>query len=324
MISLNLESLYSRIFNSAVVAIGVTNDKGKYLIVNPTWCELLGYNHEEALNLNVQDVTPQEDWETSIISFDYLVSEPRRSMRKQRRYKRKDGSIFWADLYASTLYDENDTVIGLLGVFVDIDKQVQAEETQRDIMDNLETLNKELSNVNTDLRRLARHDALTGLYNRRVLEEILDKESIRSRRTKRGFGVAIADIDNFKRINDTYGHECGDLVLQQLSQVFLKGIRNMDIVGRWGGEEFLFIFPETSCQGAMIVIERIRSKIEKTIIHYQGQDIYPTITIGLSYHSGDESEIKEIITEADKAMYKGKTTGKNRVICFQDICTEDY
>lgn len=322
MISLKKEDLYSRIFFSAVVAIGVTDADGKYIIVNPTWCELLGYSAEEAMQLHVNDVTPEDDWDSSLISFEYLMSCKDRNLRKKRRYKRKDGSHFWADLHVSTLYDAQDKAIGLLGVFVNIDQQVKAEETQRNLLINLESLNTELSQVNTSLRHLARHDALTGLFNRRVLEEVLEKESNRYSRTKRGYGVAIADIDNFKQVNDTHGHDCGDLVLKELSQIFLDLIRNTDTVGRWGGEEFLFIFPETSCQGAMVVIERIRKQVEKSLLMYGGREISPTITIGLSYHSGDQS-IDEIINEADKALYRGKKSGKNRVVCYQDVCTEE-
>ncbi|MDD4309133.1 MAG: sensor domain-containing diguanylate cyclase, partial [Candidatus Cloacimonetes bacterium] len=255
MKSLKLEDLYPRIFFSAVVAIGVTNSEGKYIIVNPTWCELLGYSEEEAKKLTVNDVTPIEDQDSSIVSFEFLVSEKGRSLRKKRRYQRKDGSVFWADLHVSTLYDDSGRVLGLLGVFVNIDKQVKAEMVQRELYSSLESLN-------LDLQKLARTDPLTGLYNRRVLEELIEGESTRSERTKRGFGIAIADIDNFKQINDTYGHDCGDKVLIELAKIFMAEIRSSDMMGRWGGEEFLFIFTETSCHGALKVIERIRRSEE--------------------------------------------------------------
>jgi diguanylate cyclase (GGDEF)-like protein/PAS domain S-box-containing protein len=321
MTPLKNENLYSKIFDSAIVAIGVTDAEGRYVIVNPHWCTLLGYSAEEAKDMFIKDVTPQEDWDTSIISFEYLISQKGRQMRKQRRYQRRDGSIFWADLYASSLFDENDNPVGILGVFVDIDKQVIAEQIQRELYQNMEALNHELSLANDDLKRLARHDALTSLYNRRVMEEILTKESSRSMRTKRGFGVAIADIDNFKKINDTYGHDCGDRVLQTLSELFLSGIRITDNVGRWGGEEFLFVFTETSCEGAMIVIERIRQSVQRAEILCGDTHIKVTITIGLSFHEGDEKG-KDMLSEADVALYKGKKSGKNKVVCFQDNCTD--
>lgn len=322
MDSIKLENLYSKIFYNAVVAIGVTNLEGNYIMVNPTWCEWMGYTQEEAKKLCINDVTPTEDWETSTSSMHFLPEHQGHSIHKHRRYKRKDGSIFWADLNASAIHDADGKPFGIVGIFVNIDKQVIADEIQRKLLDDMEELNLELSQVNEELNQLARHDALTGLYNRRVLEEIIARESDRSRRTARGFGIAMADIDNFKKINDTYGHEAGDLILKELAVILKSSIRSTDTVGRWGGEEFLFVFTETSCQGAMIVIERIRHKVEASNISYRGQQIHFTITIGLSYHSGDDN-FPEMIREADEALYTGKHSGKNRVVCYQDICTEE-
>jgi len=322
MVSLNLENLYSKIFYNAVVAIGVTDLKGRYILVNPTWCEWLGYTSEEAKNLTINDVTPKEDWNTSTHNLHFLTEQRGQNIRKQRRYQRRDGSIFWTDLHASALFNTNDEPIGVLGVFVNIDKQVKADEIQRQLMDDMEALNLELAQANYDLKNLARIDALTGLYNRRVMEEEIMVESNRSKRTKRGFGIAMADLDDFKKVNDTYGHEAGDMVLKELARIFRNGIRNTDTVGRWGGEEFLFLFTETSCQGAMIVIERIRKAVEQCQVEYRGQTIKFTTTIGLSHHQGDESGA-EMINEADTALYQGKKNGKNRVVCYQDSCTEE-
>ncbi len=314
---LNSERLYSNIFVNAIVAIGVTDISGKFMIVNPTWCDLLGYSEEEATSLYINDVTPREDWETSIISFDYLIAQRGRQIRKQRRYQRKDGTIFWADLHASSLFDEHENPLGILGVFVDIEKQMLAEQVQKDLYEHLENLNRELSLANADLKRLSRHDPLTGLYNRCVLEDLMVQETSRSMRTKRGFAIAIADIDNFKKINDTYGHDCGDLVLKSLAGLFLKGVRITDTVGRWGGEEFTFVFTETTCKGAMTVIERIRQAVERMVLSCGENKLKITITIGLSYHEGEDTAA-DLLNEADIALYRGKNSGKNRVVCYQD------
>lgn len=322
MDSLKLENLYFKIFYNAVVAIGVTDLQGRYLMVNPTWCEWMGYSKEEAINLYINDVIPREDWETSNSNLHFLPEHEGQTIHKQRRYKRKDGSIFWADLNASAIYDAEGKPLGIVGIFVNIDKQVTADLIQRKLMADMEELNRELSQANENLKQLARHDALTGLYNRRVLEEVTFNESERSRRTARGFGIAIADIDDYKKINDTYGHEAGDLVLKELAVILKNSIRSTDTVGRWGGEEFLFVFTETSCQGAMVVIERIRRWVENSIITYRGEQIHFTITIGLSYHIGDDGA-QEMIREADEALYQAKHSGKNRVMCYQDICTEE-
>ncbi len=300
-----LDVLYSKVFHSAVVAIGVTNLDGYYILVNPTWCEYTGYSLEEAPGVSVKDVTPADDRETSSGVFSRLVNGEIHSVRKIRRYLRKDGSTFWADLNASALTDADGNGIGVIGVFTDIERQVQAENRQKEL--------------NRELARLARHDPLTGLYNRRVLEELMIREQKRSTRYNRGLAIAIADIDNFKHVNDTYGHDCGDKVLQYLSELFLLAIRETDTVGRWGGEEFMFIFSETSCSGAQIVAERIRSSIAaKPFVC--GEHRFPlSVTIGFSYVHGT-GDLDQIIKEADLALYRGKHGGKNQVVCYQDVC----
>lgn len=300
-----LDVLYSKVFHSAVVAIGVTDLDGYYILVNPTWCKYLGFTDEESSKVTVKEVTPADDRETSSGVFSRLVKGEIASVRKIRRYLRKDGSVFWADLNASALTDVDGKGIGVIGVFIDIDRQVKAEVRQKE--------------MNRELARLARHDSLTGLYNRRYMDELLIREHKRSSRYNRGLAVAIADIDNFKRVNDTYGHDCGDEVLKYLTGIFLESIRETDTVGRWGGEEFLFIFSETSCEGAEVVAERIRASIAEKPFDCGDVSIPLSVTIGFSYAHGGGT-LTQIIKEADLALYKGKHGGKNQVVCFQETC----
>ena len=323
MNSFNEQDIYASVFHSALVAIGITDVEGNYVIVNPTWCSLMGWTEEEAKKINIRDLTPTEDQKTSAENFQYLISSKVKSMRKQRRYKRKDGSVFWADLYCSSLFNDEGKVMGILGIFVDIDKQIIGEQVQRELYQNLETLNMELSSTNEDLKRLARYDSLTGLYNRRVMEELLTKESSRAFRTRRGYGVAIADIDDFKIVNDTYGHDCGDIILIELANVFQKNIRLTDSVGRWGGEEFLFILTETTADGAYIAMDRIRKAVAAEIFNYQENPIEITVTIGLSFHHGDPDS-KEIVTQADQALYRGKKSGKNKLVNYYNGESASY
>lgn len=318
MQSFNKENLYSKIFFSTVVAIGITDLQGYYSKVNPAWCQCLGYSAEEARKLTVLDVTPIEDRASSDLNYTRLIKQEIPAMRISRRYLRKDGSIIWADLHATAITDDDDQVIGLLGVFVNIDPQVRAET-------NLQTLNAQLTQANIDLqialdklKKLARHDPLTLLYNRRVLEETMEQEIQRCLRNQRGLGVAIADIDDFKKINDSYGHDFGDVVLVELSKLLRNKVRTTDIVGRWGGEEFLFVLPETSCKGAMIVAERIRYSAEKLKLEFEGKPVKLTLSLGLSFQNKDP-ERSSIVKEADQALYRAKRDGKNRAYCFQEL-----
>lgn len=330
--------LYYKIFDNAVMAIGVTNLAGNYVLVNKAWCKFLGYSPEEAKSLNVQDLTAPDELDSSADNFTRLLSGELDHLQRRRRYKRKDGSIFWAELYVSRIHDEQGQVSGVLGIFTDIDGTVKSEKNQNELNAYLEKLSEDLENAHNamkiknqelteayeHLNRLSRHDALTGLYNRRTLDEVVASEILRSTRTKRGFALAIADIDNFKKFNDNFGHDCGDEVLKTVSRVFLDKIRKMDYVGRWGGEEFLFIFPETHCKGAEIVLDRVREGVEATKVIHNGLELQVTITIGFSYHR-NQLAAEEMIVEADKALYQGKAAGKNRVICYQPEClVEDY
>ncbi|MBP7194434.1 MAG: diguanylate cyclase [Candidatus Cloacimonetes bacterium] len=305
MPELPIAHVYSKIFESSVVGIGITDLTGKYVMVNPAWCEFMGYSEEEAKNLNVRDTTMPEERRQSDNSLKKIIDGELSSIRKTRRYLRKDGSCFWADLHVSALTDEQGQVIGVIGMLINIDRQVKAENYQKD-------LNRQLS-------KMARHDTLTGLYNRRAMDSIMIREHKRAHRYKRGFAIAIGDVDNFKMINDTYGHDCGDMVLKHMAETFLEWIRDTDTVGRWGGEEFLFVFSETTCEGARIVAERIRSSLDNKLFRCGDHEFHLSLTIGFSYHS-EQVSVEQMIAEADKALYKGKGNGKNQVVCHQDVC----
>lgn len=313
------EDLYAKIFDSTVVAIGITDQQGKYVMVNPAWCRMMGYSATEAESLHVNDVTPPEDRGSSSTNFARLISGEIPGIRLSRRYLRKDGSCFWADLHVSRVIHDDGATVELVGIFVNIDPQIKAESDLQEMNKKLTGTNQELQRAMEELEKLARHDSLTQLYNRRVLNEILEHEIQRSIRSKRGMAVALADVDDFKKVNDNYGHDVGDLALIELAKVLSHEIRTTDFVGRWGGEEFLFIFPETTCEGAMIVIERVREQVENIRIPIPGGELAFTVSIGLSYHMGNDN-VDTIVNEADQAMYKAKQAGKNRCLQYQTGC----
>jgi len=318
MQNLNTELLYSKIFNSSVAAIGITDLEGRYTAVNPAWCEFTGYSQEEAMSLTLHDLTPLLEQDSSEENFSKLISRKIPSMRLTRRYLRKDGSIFWADLSVSVITDEEDVVNGLLGIFVNIDPQKKAEMELREVNGRLSQTNKELEHALNELQKMARHDPLTGLYNRRVIDNSLAYEIERSKRGVKGLSVAMGDIDYFKDVNDNYGHECGDMVLQEISKLMCDMLRKTDIVGRWGGEEFLLILPEADTFGASLVVERIRKAISEMPLICRDKEIKVTISFGISHHKG-EVKRQQIVDEADKALYRAKRDGRNRVYCYQDM-----
>ncbi|MCK5035162.1 MAG: GGDEF domain-containing protein [Candidatus Sabulitectum sp.] len=172
-------------------------------------------------------------------------------------------------------------------------------------------VNKELADAYSRVEKLSRSDSLTGLANRRAMMRSLSDEQTRSSRTGRRYGLIMADIDDFKRVNDRYGHACGDEVLVEVASRMKKALRSQDFASRWGGEEFLLLLPETSLIGAARVAEKIRESIAATPFLCEKISINMTMTFGVS--EGGGVPVDHAIQQADAAMYRAKRKGKNRV-----------
>jgi len=160
-----------------------------------------------------------------------------------------------------------------------------------------------------EAERMAETDPLTNIYNRRKFSELLDKEIERVERYNRALSVILLDIDNFKKINDTYGHDTGDYVLKRISRLIRENIRKVDTLARYGGEEFIIILPETNLKGSMAIAGRIRRVIEKTSLDKVG---HITISAGISTFTEGDSR-QSIVKKADRGLYIAKREGKNRV-----------
>lgn len=160
---------------------------------------------------------------------------------------------------------------------------------------------------------LANTDPLTQLPNRRRLWDLLENEVLRAERSGRSFIIALADIDNFKKFNDSYGHHCGDAVLRHVAGVMRGSLRRTDMLGRWGGEEFLFILPETPLHGAVDVLEKVRRCVEEVPCKFGGELYHVTVTFGAASF-GRKQTLEGGISQADDALYQGKEQGRNRVV----------
>jgi diguanylate cyclase (GGDEF)-like protein len=159
------------------------------------------------------------------------------------------------------------------------------------------------------ISRMAAEDALTGLFNRRKINELIQHEIERSERYNKGFSVIIIDIDYFKRVNDRHGHLAGDELLKMFTEILTHTIRHTDEVGRWGGEEFVVLCPETSLEGAVALANKIRQKIDHTTFNNYGKQ---TASFGIAcYRQGDTMD--SMISHADEALYVAKNAGRDRV-----------
>jgi diguanylate cyclase (GGDEF)-like protein len=168
------------------------------------------------------------------------------------------------------------------------------------------------------IERLSLTDQLTSIPNRRCFDNRLQVEWKQAIREQTPISLLMLDIDDFKNVNDTYGHQQGDIILQMVAKTFPKAFRRpADFAARWGGEEFIVLLPNTRLEGAMEIAEKIRADIEKTeIICYEGVKIKITVSIGVnSLMPAQNSSLNAFISNADKALYAAKEAGKNKVFC---------
>ncbi len=179
----------------------------------------------------------------------------------------------------------------------------------------------EKAKTHRKLEEAAILDPLTSLNNRRKMIEVLEGEMTRSERTGKSFCIVMADVDKFKEFNDTFGHDCGDYVLIEVSKLIKSTIRKQDIVGRWGGEEFLLVYPETGLDGARTVTEKVRSTIENKIFVFNNIELKITVTFGITEFNKDSS-IDSSIKNADDALYIGKQRGRNCIVSKPSVKSE--
>lgn len=169
-----------------------------------------------------------------------------------------------------------------------------------------------LESANSELERLSRTDRLTDLYNRGYWEESLEHEFERYKRTGQKATLVMFDIDHFKNVNDTFGHQAGDEVIRQTSRTLRRTIRKTDIAGRYGGEEFGVILVDTDSENAFILAERLRNRIEALVVTHEKQKIRYTISLGLSQLDETIADYKHWLERADQSLYYSKEHGRNQ------------
>jgi diguanylate cyclase (GGDEF)-like protein len=176
--------------------------------------------------------------------------------------------------------------------------------------------------LSSGLESLASTDPLTRIYNRRVFLLWCEKESGRSQKTGLPFSVLMIDLDHFKRINDEFGHDTGDRALCAVVEKIQDSVRGIDVIGRWGGEEFVALLPGAAEGSAFWVAQRVRANIEKMVlqathVRRQGEvQIRLTASVGVATYKGPEDCIHDMLKRADTALYEAKTTGRNRVLAL--------
>ncbi|MHC1724803.1 MAG: GGDEF domain-containing protein [Syntrophobacteraceae bacterium] len=180
------------------------------------------------------------------------------------------------------------------------------------MVEQLAASREELLRKNQELEKTSVTDPLTGLLNRRGVGDLLRRESHRTDRSQRPFSIMIADIDHFKRVNDTWGHDAGDAVLVEISKVFLNHIRKEDVCARWGGEEFLILLTDSELPRATVAVQRLQREVSALRVNHNGLSIGVSISGGISAYCVGES-IDACIKRCDLCLYKAKESGRNQV-----------
>ena len=183
----------------------------------------------------------------------------------------------------------------------------------------LQKAHLDLKIANAELTRLAATDFLTGVWNRRRFMELGKAEVARVRRSGRCFGTVMIDVDHFKTVNDTYGHDVGDSVLRTLAEACVDRLRNVDIVGRMGGEEFALILPETDPQGAKLTVERLREYLGELAVPIDSGTLKVTVSAGVTTVHDPRDSIEAALKRADEALYEAKGSGRNKTVTYEEM-----
>lgn len=199
------------------------------------------------------------------------------------------------------------------GVLIDVTDRKLAEQAMREAQDHAETVNRRLAQAVRELERLASTDFLTGTVNRRQFEKLVEAEVVRSRRYGNRLSQILLDVDRFKSINDRFGHAQGDRVLVELSRLLEANLREVDVLARWGGEEFVILLPQCDLEQAAAVAEKLRACLDAHRIDGVGR---VTASFGVAEHADGES-LGQWLQRVDRALYAAKCAGRNTVRCDQ-------
>ncbi len=252
----------------------------------------------------------------------YEVLQPWMGIDKTEVSSEKTGpldSSCYLDMRVSPLYDKNQLLSGRLMVFRDITERKQVEKRLRQANDKLQGQLIEIGLLQSKLREQAIRDPLTNLFNRRYLEETLERELSRAARENYPICLIMMDIDHFKRVNDTYGHEAGDLVLKAISEALSEHSRRGDFACRFGGEEFVVVMPNISLETAYERAEHLRQSLTLLRVPYEYYSLSVTISMGIACYPENGQTRETILRAADQAMYGAKEAGRDHILSYNQL-----
>ena len=302
--SLRVEkALFEGLFDNAPESIVLVTPDSIITRVNRTFLDMFGWEREEVMGKNIDELLTDRQTRSEAYSITHDI---------------KDGAELYAEIETVRLKKDGTPLdVSIIGVPVIMNNEKLAVYGIYRNISQRKADERALKDATKKLEELARTDPLTGLLNRRGLMEMMEYEIKRAKRSGKRFSVIMGDIDHFKEINDLFGHDTGDIILENLADIMKKTLRSQDIISRWGGEEFLILLPETPLAGAQCAAEKLRQRIMDHVHRIRDMEFNVTITFGVCEVKSDyDTEI--CIKRADNALYQGKESGRNRVMASGD------
>jgi diguanylate cyclase (GGDEF)-like protein/PAS domain S-box-containing protein len=289
------EEKFKVIVDTSPDGIAITDMDGIVNFVTDRTVEMWGYDSkEELLGRNAMEFIHESYLSKAIYFIGEMINGNLTGAAEYLMVK-KDGTLFYIEANANILKDKDGNPTGILYIERDVTERRRLED---------------------EMKEMAQKDQLTGLFNRRKIDEVLlENEPVQTR--NRLLSVIMLDIDYFKKVNDEHGHLVGDEVLVSVGQLLTDGIRQTDILGRWGGEEFIIICPDTDLSGARQLAEKLRIKISNHIFNEVGQK---TCSFGVAQLKADET-VDDVLSRSDSALYLAKEMGRNRVVTEEAFYT---
>lgn len=286
------EKLFRSTYDSAAIGMTLLDLTGRFMQANRALCHIVGYDETTLCQMTIQHITHPDDLHSDQSLMQAMLTGQRDNYQVEKRFFHQQGHTLWTLLTYSSLKDETGNILQFLVQVQDITEYKSLQEK---------------------LQAQANHDFLTGLPNRRHFMDKASTEVARSNRYGGSLSLLMIDIDYFKRINDNYGHQAGDIVLQRFSQQCKAQLRDIDLLCRHGGEEFAVLLPETGLEQALEVAERLRACAASSEIKLgNGPSIHLTISIGVAVASR-EASLQQLLVQTDAALYSAKQSGRNKV-----------
>ena len=274
--------------------VTITDPEGRIQYVNPKFTEITGYLPEEVIGQNPRILKGdtsnpevfQQLWQTIRAGLEW---------RGEFYNRKKNGETYVEQASISPIRGSDGTIVSIVKVAEDMTERKRMEEK---------------------LRRDATYDELTGVFNRRHLLELLEPTLEAARRYRQSLSICLCDIDRFKSINDQHGHHVGDEVLIAFGGILRDSVRAVDLVGRYGGDEFLLAFPNTLAADAAVSLERVRERFADMRRGRDDGQVCCSASFGLADYGPEVADMKSLIARADRALYQAKAQGRNRLEIF--------